>query len=751
MIDRLDRLWISTRYESSASNHDFNYGYNNRPWTPEEDKKLLKLYEQAMNEQRPWSAFIAREMDNRSLNAVTNRIATLRTAQPKYQQRISRKRWCAHEDSVILDKLQDGCTFAEIVKYLPGRTKGGINARVKQMRSVTGITLISFDELTDVHIQRAIHMRINEGKSSADVAADFHCSYQHACRLWRVRCVPLLSEKDLDTKRHHTRWSYEELKHLEKLYVHTTMRRSDVALQFPSKTLHAVDNQIRRSQLTFARKQIRAALRNEPSDHTLVLHQKPGQALRGLEQRRTFSSSSYALGPIRHWSADEDRKLLELRQQGEKYADIWKMLEGRSIVAVIDRIAVLEAGLSTNKQVSRTRWSAEEVTTLLEKLRQGLTYKEITQWLPARGCFAIKAKARMLRLTEKNGVQFEKHCPITRTDHQRMIVMRLTERKTLQEIATQFGRSYKTIVMVWYNHCARLLSKEALDSIHAASKNSWSKYEIEHLVKLYDQKKLSRKEIALQFPSRTATAVGNQLYRFGHLLDKSRKWKQPSKKNKPANISSRQYQSTSTARRFYSARPTPSMWHSVENTLRRQFSSSSRAFLKAKAFQWTPDHDRKLLELHRQGLAQWRIAAAIGGGITRAYVERRLEGLRTGRPSVATKGTTKSKWRLEEDAKLIQKKREGLCNEDIAAYLPGRSIEAARTRWITVLAPRARRAQEIKPLPLKRKTWKKADLDLIIDMRVNQRKSIEDIASYFGRSVKAIFMVWHQRCAKVAT
>jgi DNA-binding transcriptional MerR regulator len=146
--------------------------------------------------------------------------------------------------------------------------------------------------------------------------------------------------------------------------------------------------------------------------------------------------SSYA--SVRHWSADEDRKLLELRQQGVKHAGIRKMLDGRSITAVRHGIAALDAGLFTRK---RGRSSAEEDATLLEKRRQGLKVIEITQWLPKRGRNAIQVRAHMLRLTEEIGRTSGKYRRYTEADHQRMIVMRLNERKTLQEVATHFGRS----------------------------------------------------------------------------------------------------------------------------------------------------------------------------------------------------------------------------------------------------------------------------------------------------------------------
>jgi hypothetical protein len=110
---------------------------------------------------------------------------------------------------------------------------------------------------------------------------------------------------------------------------------------------------------------------------------------------------------------------------------------------------------------------------------------------------------------------------------------------------------------------------------------------------------LKMKEIALQFPSRTFSAVRKKLWLSTGSLDESRKGRKPSTIKKLANASSRQSREASSPCGLQPTRPTLSMPDSIGSTSRREFSSSSRASFGGKFHVWSDDEDQKILELER--------------------------------------------------------------------------------------------------------------------------------------------------------
>lgn len=309
---------------SRRKSGDDIYNFKSNERTAEEDHKLLKLHEQAVKEKRPWSRSIAEELGNRSVNAVLDRFRTLRSG-ARTSGRLGRTpRWSADELSILREKLQQGIVHVELAKYLPGRSLAGIKYRIRQQRCVDADAPSNCNKVpdfTDAEVQRAIAMRLKEAKSLGEVATELRCTLWTARVSWRDRCAALLNQKENDIIYSHTRWSHAEFRHLEELCASTTLRRSEVALHFPSKTQNAVHCKIMKSQLTLASEHDQAQPGNQARPRTPVVHRKSSQAMGSFEQRRMCSMSSYALiknTKWRHWTAEEDRKLLELDQQGLK-------------------------------------------------------------------------------------------------------------------------------------------------------------------------------------------------------------------------------------------------------------------------------------------------------------------------------------------------------------------------------------------------------------------------------------------------
>jgi hypothetical protein len=612
VLDRVDCFRISSRHKSSV-----NY------WKPEEDKKLMEIYEQAVNERSDWAAFAASKLGGRTVRAVAKRIRLLRHGTPVYNQRRSNKRWSELEDSILREKLQQGLSLAETLQYLPGRSIDSIKHRTEVVFSITDTTTanrVRQKDFTDDQIQRAIHMRLKERKHLSEIATEFRFSLPTARRLWRYRCIPLLSEDVLDSIQLEGHWSHEESLHLRELYTQTELCVSDIALHFPSRTEGSVFSKISNLQLPFERRQREAALNNEASGLTPVAtpmtRRRPRQILEGTGQRRMFSSSS----------SNETR---------------------------------------------------------------------------------------------------------------------LHEGKNLGEIATELGRPCNQTRMAWDKHYAPLLSKEPLRSIYAASPKSWSNSELQHLVDLCNQYqgKQDLKKLGLQSPGRTEAAVRRMRAEILHLLDMGKKLP---KTGGPKHASSSQPRESSSPRGLQPTRPNLSMPKSVESSIsRRAFSLSSRASFKPKV-EWTAEDDQKILSLDRQGWLVPRIAISLGGPFTAPQVSRRLSLLKSPRQSVTSK---QLRWSAEEDAILIQGKQEGLRFEDIAAQLPGRSRDATCLRWSVRMMPRAEDSRQSEPRPSKaRRKWTDGELQRLIEMRVNERRALLDIAASLGRSSDAVKKAWSKFC-----
>nr|WCL15696.1 MYB transcription factor 17 [Cladosporium cladosporioides] len=89
--------------------------------------------------------------------------------------------------------------------------------------------------------------------------------------------------------------------------------------------------------------------------------------------------------------------------------------------------------------------------------------------------------------------------------------MRVNERKSFADIATELGRSPKSVRSAWTARCASQLPKEALRQVWNV--RHWSVEEEERFIQLHNQG-LTIKDIALQFPSRSGYSIVTKLYQL---------------------------------------------------------------------------------------------------------------------------------------------------------------------------------------------------------------------------------------------
>lgn len=91
------------------------------------------------------------------------------------------------------------------------------------------------------------------------------------------------------------------------------------------------------------------------------------------------------------WSPAEDETLRTIREQGKTYAEIAKMLPGRSPKACHLRATLL--GLTTDY----APWAPEDEARLITLLRSNLGYSQMQQHFPGRSIQSLKMKAHWLR------------------------------------------------------------------------------------------------------------------------------------------------------------------------------------------------------------------------------------------------------------------------------------------------------------------------------------------------------------------
>lgn len=224
----------------------------------------------------------------------------------------------------------------------------------------------------------------------------------------------------------------------------------------------------------------------------------------------TYRQLSQSTGP---WTAEEERKLRSLAEQGYGPMRIASEMSGRSFSTIEYRLQALKAGGKAPRVEGESRkfrvFTAEEKALMLEKRRQGLSHQGIASYFPDRSLSSVRRYVLGLvhwPLSKRRARDF------TEEDLQRIIEMRSKEGKTFGEIGHEMQCPQRTIENLWQRRCRSMITKETLQSIH--SPNAWSPHEKEHLLELHRRGTISMSDAALQFPSRTESAIRKKIMRM---------------------------------------------------------------------------------------------------------------------------------------------------------------------------------------------------------------------------------------------
>jgi hypothetical protein len=234
----------SLRHQSSGKGH-FKSG--TIPWTLDEDRKLEELYRKGLK-----LGQIVSEMGNRTYSSCEMRLKSIKGGytRPKEGKREYRH-WTAEEDALILEKQRQGLPLHQIAAYFPSRNTAGVSRHLQNLKSWNTTGKPTELMRSSDAAQRMIDMRLKEVKSNMEIAAELKTSLAIVEHFWAKQCAPKLSKEMQDTLKWRKAWTPSEIKHLLELHRRGTLRRRDVALQFPSKTLSAVNAKCTPEHLRF--------------------------------------------------------------------------------------------------------------------------------------------------------------------------------------------------------------------------------------------------------------------------------------------------------------------------------------------------------------------------------------------------------------------------------------------------------------------------------------------------------------------
>lgn len=183
------------------------------------------------------------------------------------------------------------------------------------------------------------------------------------------------------------------------------------------------------------------------------------------------------------------------------------------------------------------------------------------------------------------------------------------------------------------------------------------------------------------------------------------------------------------------------------HTLRTLSTVRSRVGLQSRRFffpsnrtdarnPWNDELDSKILELRQQGLTIMQIAQQLGHGVSR--VQGRIQTLRDKSKSEPASFSTGKDWTTSEDKVLMEKFEAGLKWKQMLPFLPGRSVEAARSRYYKLKrgdAGAARRA-------IGRKSWTAEEKQCVVSMMLVEGLSQKVTAERLGRTKVAVQRIW---------
>jgi transposase-like protein len=191
----------------------------------------------------------------------------------------------------------------------------------------------------------------------------------------------------------------------------------------------------------------------------------------GLHPRKLFSSSKHVKSVYKRGNAEDDRKILELSQEGLTTPQIAQQLPDYTYQNVAWRLQYLRAGPTPTS--TGGRWQLHEDAVLKEKREVGVQWGQIMPSLPGRTIKAAQSRYYNLKHNETVSPHGDKkRKPWSLEEKQRVIDMRIVDKMSIVAISKHLGRTYSTTAQTWHRYGHAVLPADVTRTVR--KENQWT-------------------------------------------------------------------------------------------------------------------------------------------------------------------------------------------------------------------------------------------------------------------------------------
>jgi hypothetical protein len=195
-------------------------------WSDDEDQKILELKRRGVSHLRIAECLV----DDFTVASVTRRFRALKAGTS------SGTTWRPEEIETLMQKRQEGLSYQDIAAQLPGRTETAVSYQYIAQSQRRPLPMKERRAWMEADLQRLIETRVKERRSNTDIAVHLGRSHKAVGTAWSRWCTKLLPKETLQELYYHTHWTNSEKERL--IHLHEQgLKRTDIVLQFPSKTL----------------------------------------------------------------------------------------------------------------------------------------------------------------------------------------------------------------------------------------------------------------------------------------------------------------------------------------------------------------------------------------------------------------------------------------------------------------------------------------------------------------------------------
>ena len=208
------------------------------------------------------------------------------------------------------------------------------------------------------------------------------------------------------------------------------------------------------------------ALREKGLSYEQITKYLPGRTLETVRKRypRLTRDPSAPEGDRRDlWTTEEGELLVDLRNAGTSWDEVAKFFPKRNLQALKKMYYSLTRHPSAQEGVRRDAWTTEEAERLLSLREKGMSWSKMTELFPGRTPTALQAQYSRLK-SDPSALKIGSRVPWRVDEEQRLLELRkqgLSWEKIMEHIP---GRTWTALRMKHYN-----LTRNNIDSLEGES------------------------------------------------------------------------------------------------------------------------------------------------------------------------------------------------------------------------------------------------------------------------------------------